>query len=399
MSFAATAHGFDVRLDIESTPTSVTHSTDALATYANYRFTLKSLDHGRFGKFKFKGTVVVAGSTAPPMLFSTEGATCSLDTGVLECAVPGELKACDQTLDFTVTLKTPIAGTGITVSGKTTFVENYYKWEATNVATVTTALTEPNPDNVSTYVPASATQATTLYAGTNTRSGVVGAIPIVELKAVPPINDPFTTTVIVPAGSAATTASVAERELAASCSANPRCFEAALAIPGQFDFLTIILRRDRTTLMASKPPKGGHNHAPGKGHDKGHGHGHDDDDDGRYSGQSAIDQAIVKYFPDDDPANPDKFIIVPNCSVVPGGLPTAQEPVHRVAQGLPDQEQHEERGPVGARRRLGVRDPRARQRALHELIKNLPHMAQAPPLAGWRLPTQLAQQRDLSECA
>ena len=330
----AAAHGLDVRLDIAATPTSVTHSTDALATYASYQFTLTALDHGRFSKFKLKGTVAVtglpAGSPAAPTLFSTEGATCSLAAGVLECAVPGELKVCDQTLGFTVTLKTPVAGTGITVNGKATFLENYYKWDTTNVATASTALTEPSPDNISTYVPASATQATTLYAGTNTQGGVVGAIPIVDPKAMPPINDPFTTTVIVPAGSAATTASVAERELAASCSANPRCFESKLVIPGSFDFLTIILRRDRTTLMMSKPPKGhGHDSAPGKGHDKGKGHGHDDDDDdddGRFSGQSAIDQAIVKYFPDDDPANPDKFIIVPNCSVVPGGAPTPKHP-------------------------------------------------------------------------
>jgi hypothetical protein len=93
-------------------------------------------------------------------------------------------------------------------------------------------------------------------------------------------------------------------------------------MPGTFDFLTIILRRDRTTLMSSG---GGHGHSGhGNGHDKGHGNGHDDDD--RYSGQSSIDNAIVRYYPDDDPNHPDRFIIVPNCSVVPGGLPTAKNP-------------------------------------------------------------------------
>src|SRR5262245_135041 len=336
----AAATGLDVRLDIVATPASVTRSSDQLATYASYAFTLKSLERDRFSKFKFKGTVAAAGlpaGTAGPSLFSADGATCSLDAGVLECSVPGELKDCNATLSFTVTLKTPVAGTGITVSGKTTFLEHYYKWENTNVATASTALTEPSPDSLNTYVPASATTTTTLFSGTNTEGGVVGAIPIVDAKAVPPINDPFTTTVIVPAGAAATTASVAEREIAASCSANPRCFESKLVIPGNFDFLTIILRRDRTTLMTSKPPKGhGHDSAPGKGHDKGKGNGHDDDDDdGRYSGQSAIDQAIVKYFPDDDPANPDKFIIVPNCSVVPGGVPTSKHPCIQSRKAYP----------------------------------------------------------------
>jgi hypothetical protein len=350
----AVATGLDVRLDIAPRPTSVTRSSDQLATYASYGFTLKSLEHDRFSRFKFKGTVVVAGlpagSTAAPSLFSADGATCSLDAGVLECSVPGELKDCDATLTFTVTLKTPVAGTGITVSGKTTFLEHYYKWENTNVATASTALTEPSPDSLSTFVPASATTATTLYSGTNTEGGVVGAIPIVDPKAVPPINDPFTTTVVVPAGSASTTASVAERELAASCSANPRCFESKLVIPGSFDFLTIILRRDRTTLMMSKPPKGhGHDSAPGKGHDKGKGHGHDDDDDddGRFSGQSAIDQAIVKYFPDDDPANPDKFIIVPNCSVVPGGAPTPKHPCIQSRKAYPTKSTSKSPVPAG----------------------------------------------------
>jgi hypothetical protein len=243
-----------------------------------------------------------------------------------------------------------VAGTGVTVSGKTSFVEHYYKSEYTNVATASTALTEPSPDSLSTFVPSSAAADTTLFSGVNTQNGVVGAIPIVDTKAVPPINDPFTTTVIVPAGSASTTASVAEREIAASCSANPRCFESKLVIPGSFDFLTIILRRDRTTLMKSAPPKGGgHDHAPGKGHDKGHGHGHDDDDDddGRYSGQSAIDQAIVKYFPDDDPAHPDKFIIVPNCSVVAGGLPTPKHPCIQSRKAYPTQNSYKSPVPPG----------------------------------------------------
>ena len=316
VALPAAAHGPDARLDIVATPTSVTRSSVSLATYASYRMTITSLERERFNQFKFKGTVAVeglpAGSTAATTLFGVDGASCALASGVLECTVPGELVDCGQTLSFSVTLKTPDAGTGITVTGKSTFVEHYRQWAATNTASAATALSEPSPDSVSSYVPASASAATTLFSGTNTQSGVVGAIPIVDTKAVPPINDPFTTTVIVPAGSAATTATVTESEVLTSCSANPRCFQSKLTIPGSFDFLTIILRRDRTTLMSSKPPKG-------KGHD-------DDDDDGRHSGQSSIDNAIVKYFPDDDPSNPDRFIIVPNCSVVPGGVPTPKNP-------------------------------------------------------------------------
>ena len=317
---AQATYGPDARLDIVATPISVTRSTTALGTFASYKLTITSLDRDRLKKFTFKGTVSVEGSTEKATLFSAEGASCTLSTGgLLECAVPGELAYYGKTLSFTVTLKTPTAGDAVKLSGKSTFFEYWCDWDYTNVATATTALTAPDPNAVSTYVPASATTATTLFSGINVQSGVTGAIPIVDNAT----NDPFTTTVVVPAGSAATTATVVERELAESCSANPRCFEAKLTMPGTFNFLTIILRRDKTTLMSSG---GGHGHSGGgKGHDKGRGNGHDDDDD-RYSGQSSIDNAIVKYFPDDDPNNLARFIIVPNCSVVPGGLPTPKNP-------------------------------------------------------------------------
>ena len=339
LSAPASAHyRLDVRLDIAATPASVTRSTATLGTFASYRFTLTSLERSRFDHCTFKGTVVTsglpAGSTAAATLFDVSGASCTLSNGVLECAIPGALNECDQSLSFTVTLKTPTAGTGISVSGTSAFVEHYYVRESTNTASAATTLTEPSPDSLSTYVPASATQATTLFSGTNTVSGVVGAIPIVDPKAVPPINDPFTTTVIVPAGSAATTATVAESEVLASCSANPRCFQSKLTIPGTFDFLKIILRRDKTTLMTSRP--------------KGNGHDDDDcDDDDRYGGQSAIDNAIVKYFPDDDPSNPDKFIIVPNCSIVPGGLPMSKHPCIESRKAYPKKSSHKSPVPAG----------------------------------------------------
>lgn len=320
---AALATGPSAHLDIVATPASVTRSSPALPTYASYKLTITSLDHDRLKKFSFKGTVAVQGSTENATLFSAEGATCTLAAGgALDCAVPGELAYYGKSLSFTVTLKTPVAGSAIAVSGKATFFDDCY-WKHSNTASASTELTAPDPSQFSTYVPASATAPTTLFSGSQTQSGVVGAIPVVDSKALPPINDPFTTTIVVPTGSAATTASVAERELLQSCSANPRCFETTLAMPGSFSFLTIILRRDKTTLMASSRPKG-HGHHDDK--NNGNGHDRDDDDDGRYSGQSSIDNAIVKYFPDDDPANLDRFIIVPNCSVVPGGVPTPKNP-------------------------------------------------------------------------
>ena len=219
----------DARLDIVATPSTVTRSTAALATFASYKLTITSLDRDRLKKFTFKGTVSVEGSTEKAALFSAEGASCTLsDAGLLQCAVPGELASYGKTISFTVTLKTPTAGDAIKLSGKSTFFEYGCDWDYTNVATATTALTAPDPNALSTYVPASTTTAATLFSGTNVQSGVTGAIPIVDNT----IDDPFTTTVIVPPGSPATTAAVVERDFLESCSANPRCFEAKLTCAG-----------------------------------------------------------------------------------------------------------------------------------------------------------------------
>ena len=316
---AAGAHQPDARLDIVATPPSVTRGTAALSTFASYRMTITSQTSVRLDSIKLEGTVAVqglpAGSTASATLFGSEGAACALSAGTLECTVPGALAGAGSALSFTLTLRTPSAGSAISVTGKASFIE-HLEPGSTDSAGASTALTEPSADSVSTFVPA-VTVDTKLFSGTNTVAGVVGAIPIVDANAVPPINDPFTTTVIVPAGSAATTAAVAEREVLQSCSANPRCFESALAIPGSFDFLTIILRRDRTTLNAF------------------------------HSGQSAIDNAIVKYFPDDDPAQPDKFIIVPNCSVVPGGVPTPKNPCIAARKVYPSKSSRKSPVPLG----------------------------------------------------
>jgi hypothetical protein len=278
-------------LEVVALPDSVTRSTVALPTYASYRITITSLVRDHLNNMSFKGAVSVQGSTQSATLFGTDGASCTLSAGVLDCAVPGALGDTGQAASFTVTLKTPTAGSAIVLAGQATLLAHCCGSTQTNAASATTALAAPAADSFSTYVPTAQTPAT-LYSGTRTQGGVVGSIPIVDALT----NDPFTTTVIVPGGSPATTASVSERDVAQSCSANPRCFESKLLIPGSFDFLTIILRRDRTTLNPY------------------------------HTGQSELDNAIVKYYPDDDPANPDKFIIVPNCSVVPGGLPTAKNP-------------------------------------------------------------------------
>jgi hypothetical protein len=248
-----------------------------------------------------------AGSTEAASFLAASNASCGPSgASAIECTVPGELTATGQSLSFTVTFKTPGAGTGMALTGTSVMIETHLDngatfFETTAAATSTTALTEPDPNAVSTFVPTSTTTAATLFTGVNTAAGVSGAIPIVKLSAIPPINDPFTTTVIVPPNSAATTANVVESEAAGSCGTNPRCFQSQLTVPGSFAFLTIILRRDVTTLLSSSR--------------------RDHDDDDRHSGQSAIDSSIVYYTPDGSTAlNP-----VPNCST-DATLPRSHEP-------------------------------------------------------------------------
>jgi len=280
------------RVDVAALPDSVTRSSATLTTYASYRVTITSLVSDFLSSLAFQGTVAVQGASQTATLFATEGASCTLTAaGALDCSVPGALAGTGQSTSFIVTLKTPSAGSGLALTGQARLQAHCCGPVQTDSASATTVLNAPAADAFSSFVPAAPTPAT-LFSGTNTTAGVIGAIPIVDART----NDPFTTTVVVPGGSAATTASVSERDVLQSCSANPRCFESKLLIPGSFDFLTIILRRDRTTINPY------------------------------HSSQSELDNAIVKYYPDDDPGNPDKFIVVPNCSVVPGGVPTPKNP-------------------------------------------------------------------------
>jgi hypothetical protein len=223
----------------------VTQSTAAQQTYATYQVTVTKQDtpDGQHGSLRFQGAVNVAGlpagSSETATLFSASGATCSAtDPSSVECSIPGVLTATGQTVSFSVTFQTPTAGTSITLSGQTLATESSYGntyYEVTGPASATTALTVPDPNTVSTYVPSTTTSQVTLY------TGIDGGI------ATP--DDPWTTTLVIPPGNPATTTSVIETISPQTCAADLlNCSRTALTMPGSFTGLQIILRRDASTI-------------------------------------------------------------------------------------------------------------------------------------------------------
>jgi hypothetical protein len=234
----------DLHTDIAAVPPSVTQSTAALATYATYTVTVTKKDapDGQHGQLRFQGSTSVAdlpaGSTESATLVSFSGAHCSsVGSSTIDCDIDGTLNATGQTVSFSVTFKTPSAGTSITLGGQTLATESSFGntyFEVTDSASATTVLTVPDPNKVSTYVPTTTTK-TTFYTGIHGGTATQ--------------DDTWTTTVVVPPASQATTASVAETVSAVTCAANLlTCSTSALAIPGTFANLTIILRRDATTI-------------------------------------------------------------------------------------------------------------------------------------------------------
>ena len=205
---------------------------------AAYTVTINALPgalNEKLNNFKFYGTTAVTASGAATFVSAT-GASCVPDIAgtAITCSVPGEfaITALPASVSFTVVFKAPtnVDATKITFSGYSTYadyVKNYRRtgWvytetEKTNTATADTPLIAPSTTGVSTYVPTSTTTDTALYTGTLTAGGVVGTIPIVSAF----VNDPLTTTIVVPANSTATTVYVLEDEsgLLSSCNVNPQ---------------------------------------------------------------------------------------------------------------------------------------------------------------------------------
>ena len=289
---------------------------------AAYTVTINALPgalNEKLNNFKFYGATAVTASGAATFVSAT-GASCVPDVAgtKITCSVPGEfaITALPASVSFTVVFKAPtnVDATKITFSGYSTYDDSsknrrrtwvYNETEKTNTATADTPLIAPSTTSVSTYVPTSTTSDTALYTGTLTAGGVVGTIPIVSAF----VNDPLTTTVVVPANSTATTVYVLEDEsgLVSSCNVNPKCFQSTITAPGTFSYLTIILRRDQTTILSCDKAKG-------KGHC-------DDRHEGKHGGgQSSIETSIVYYAFDNV-----NFVPVPDCSTNPA-LPLSHQP-------------------------------------------------------------------------
>ena len=296
---------------------------------AAYTVTINALPgalNEKLNNFKFYGATAVTASGAATFVSAT-GASCVPDVAgtKITCSVPGEfaITALPASVSFTVVFKAPtnVDATKITFSGYSTYDDSsknrrrtwvYNETEKTNTATADTPLIAPSTTSVSTYVPTSTTTDTALYTGTLTAGGVVGTIPIVSAF----VNDPLTTTIVVPTNSDPTTVYVLEDECGSDVVVQ-RDLRQVLPVDdhgaGQLQLPDHYLRRDKTTFSLSSCDKetGG----------KGLGHC-DDRHDGKHGGDQSAINNVKLYYSKDSLTSP---VEVRDCTMSSsGGMPLPQ---------------------------------------------------------------------------
>ena len=245
-------------LEVVVTPTlsSVTRAQTSLTTFAQYTVSIRNPNTWGLGLVQGQFTAstnVLPTGTGAASFFSSDNTLCTIaPTSVtITCTVPDLLPGASIT-PFTVTVAAPPSTTtpsggqiDFTYQGSARFnKDNDFDADdpvvSTPAATVSTALTDPNPTTVSTVLP----QATggTVYTGTEGGAATCDQ-PWVSITQVPKaaiVNLDLTTL-------------TAEKPICASGSCE---FFAALKIPGTFgtttsppsELLVITLRRDRCTI-------------------------------------------------------------------------------------------------------------------------------------------------------
>lgn len=244
-------------LEVVVTPTlaSVTRSQTGLTTFAQYQVSIRNPNTWGLGliqgKFTASTSVLPAGTGTAPF-FATDNAACSNPTPTsIACTVPDLLPGA-SIAPFTVTLTAPTF-TPPTNGGQIDFThqstarfnkDNDFDADdpivSTPAVTVSTVLTDPNPNTVATVLP--------LATGGTVYTGTEGGAATCEQPWVSITQVPKATTVNLDV-----TALTAEKPICASGSCE---FFANLKIPGTFgittsppsDLLVITLRRDRCTI-------------------------------------------------------------------------------------------------------------------------------------------------------
>jgi hypothetical protein len=244
-----------LQITVVPTLATVTRSQDGLTTYAQYTVNIKNpntLGLGLIdGKFTASTSVLPSGTGTAPF-FATDNPACSNPTPTsIACTVPNLLPG-TSIVPFTVTVTAPTF-TPPANGGQIDFThqstarfnkDNDFDADdpivSTPAATVSTALTDPNPTTVSTVLP--------LATGGTVFTGTEGGAATCEQPWVSITQVPKAATVNMDV-----TPLPAEKPI---CAAGACEFFATLKIPGTFgtttsppsDLLVITLRRDRCTI-------------------------------------------------------------------------------------------------------------------------------------------------------
>jgi len=225
-----------VDITVVPIPSTVSYSRVSLTTRAAYEVTVVNRSTNTINNVQLLGTTQVVGASGSAPFTEAIGASCSgATTSAVSCAL-GQLRGgggAGSTASFVLIFNAPAAGSSIQFNWTVAYGEGLGDSTGashvdTQAGQAVTALGTPTSTVVRSYVPSAGA---TLFTG---------------LTGIATLDDPWTTTVTVPAFAKA---EVLEDLDAASCSPNYLiCVRSTLTIPGTFNHLLIKLRRDVSTL-------------------------------------------------------------------------------------------------------------------------------------------------------
>lgn len=233
-----------------------TTARPALATYIGYRVTVANVGGNTINDVRFVGATSVTEAREAAVFSSVEGAACSVgaDGVSIDCAL-GQLKAGKRAPEFALFFAAPakspqstlpdgnaldcVATDCVRFTGTTFYAEGTGGVD-TSVPQNSTVTWAASPVTLGTFTPSLVRTALQKSGGTVFTGSGVGATP----------GDPFTTSVVVPAGATYTTAVVLETPDSVNCTNNfTACFRSDVTIPGTFSpYLSIVLRQDASTI-------------------------------------------------------------------------------------------------------------------------------------------------------
>jgi hypothetical protein len=227
----------------------------ALDTYIGYTVSIVNTGGNTINNVSFTGSTQVTDGEEKAFFSSIEGATCATPTTTsIDCTI-GQLKAGQAVPTFAVFFKAPVKDTvsplpdGLAGSCATTDCVIFSG--TTSYAETTGGPKSPVDNSIAEWTAAEVTLGTfnpTLVKSAVRKSG--GSL-FTGSGGVSSSADPFTTSVVVPAGTTFTTAEILETPDGINCTNNfSACYRSDITIPGAFGpYLTIVLRQDASTIL------------------------------------------------------------------------------------------------------------------------------------------------------